>query len=273
MAEVEQKARQARHNTLLHAAARVGLVSYGVVHLVIGWIALRIAWSGGGDASSTGALREIADKPFGEALLWVAAAGLAALVVWQALTALWGHQSESDDRRRVVKRLAAAGRAIVYAALAGSAIRTAAGSSGSGGGDSTDEGITARLLAVPSGRILVALVGAAIIAVAVSHVRRGVTDGFTHDLVAGATTGRSGSGVLAVGRIGYVGKGVAIAVVGALFGWAAISYDPDKAGGLDDALKTVREQPYGPVLLTLVAIGLASFGLFAFAWARYARSR
>ncbi|AXT86529.1 DUF1206 domain-containing protein [Aeromicrobium sp. A1-2] len=273
MGDVEQQGRQARHSTTMRAAARVGLVSYGVVHLLIGWIALQIAWSGGGDASSGGALREIAQKPFGEVLLWIAAAGLAALTVWQLLTALWGHESEDDNRRRTLKRLAAVGRAGVYAALAGSAVRIASGSGGSGGGDSTEEGLTARLLAVPAGRVLVALVGLIIIALAVNHVRRGVTDGFAHDLEARATAGSSGAGVLAAGRIGYVGKGIAIAPVGMLFGWAAISYDPDKAGGLDDALKTVREQPYGPVLLTLVALGLAVFGLFCLAWARYVKAR
>ena len=78
---------------------------------------------------------------------------------------------------------------------------------------------------------------------------------------------------MAVGRFGYVAKGIAIGAVGVLFGWAALSYDPGKAGGLDDALKTVRDQPFGPYLLSLVALGLAAFGLFCFAWARYARTR
>jgi hypothetical protein len=112
-----------------------------------------------------------------------------------------------------------------------------------------------------------------ILVIAVRHVYRGLSDNFTHDLTTAATTGSSGSLVLAVGRFGYVAKGVAIGAVGALFGWAALSYDPDKAGGLDDALKTVRDQPFGPYLLSLVALGLAAFGLFCFAWARFARTR
>ena len=78
------------------------------------------------------------------------------------------------------------------------------------------------------------------------HVHRGLSDNFTHDLEAQATSGSTRSPVLLFGRVGYVGKGAAIGVVGVLFGWAALSYDPDKAGGLDDALKTVRDRRSGP---------------------------
>jgi hypothetical protein len=264
---------QARHSTTVKAAARIGLVAYGVVHLLIAWIAVQIAWSGGGDASSGGALRTIAEQPFGQTLLWIAAVGLAALVVWQVLTAAWGHQSEDDDTKRNLKRASELGRAVVYAVLAFSAARVAMGSGGSSGSDSKEEGFTASLLSAPAGRVLVVVVGLAILAVAARHVHRGVTQGFTHDLEDSATTGTTGSGIVLVGVIGYVGKGVAIGVVGILFGWAALSYDSDKAGGLDDALKTVRDQPYGPVLLTLVAIGLAAFGAFCLAWARYVKTR
>lgn len=261
-----------KHNDLLKRGARVGLIAYGVVHLVIAWISLQVAWSGGGDASAGGALKRLADQPFGRTMLWISVIGLIALTVWQLATALWGYQSE-DGAKRVRKRLSSTGRAIVYGALAYSAIKIVSGSGSSSGSDSKEEGLTAHLLSAPAGRILVAAVGLAILAVAGSMIRRGVTDGFTHDLESGATTGQSASTVLTLGRFGYVAKGIAVGVVGILFGWAAVSYDPDKAGGLDDALKTVRDQPFGPYLLTFVALGLAAFGLFCFVWARYARTR
>lgn len=264
---------QARHSELLKHGARVGLTAYGVVHLVVAWIALQIAWSGGGDASSGGALKTLAEQPFGRTMLWITVVGLVALLLWQLGTAIWGYASQ-DDPKKILKRLSAAGRVVVYGALAYSALRIASGSGGgSGGGDSQQEGLTADLLGAPAGRLLVAAIGIAIIAVGVAQIHRGVTDSFTHDLQSGATTGESGRMVLVVGRFGYVAKGIAVGVVGALFGWAALSYDPDKAGGLDDALKTVRDQPFGPYLLTFVALGLAAFGLFCFAWAKYARTR
>ena len=269
---VEDAGHQARHSEALKRGARVGLVAYGIVHLLIAWIALQVAWSGGGDASSGGALRALAAQPFGQTVLWVTAVSLVTLVLWQVATAVSGYQSE-DGFKRTRKRLAAVGRVVVYSVLAFSASRIAAGSGGSSGSDSKEEGFTAELLSAPAGRVLVLIVAVAILAVAARHVHRGWTDSFTHDLEAGASTGQAGSLVLVVGRAGYVAKGVAIGVVGVLFGWSAISYDPEKAGGLDDALQTVRDQPFGPYLLTVVALGLAAFGLFCFAWARYARTR
>lgn len=263
---------QARHSDLLKHGARVGLVAYGVVHLVIAWIALQVAWSGGGDASSGGALRTLAQQPFGRTMLWITVLGLAALLVWQLGTAVWGYPGE-DGAKRLRKRAGAGGRVVVYAALAVSAARIAAGSGGGSGGDSQEEGLTADLLGAPAGRVLVALVGVAIVALGVRQVHRGVTDSFTHDLEGPATSGDSGSVVVLLGRVGYVAKGVAVGVVGILFGWAALAYDPEKAGGLDDALKTVRDQPFGPYLLSAVAVGLAAFGLFCFAWARNPRTR
>ena len=78
-----------------------------------------------------------------------------------------------------------------------------------------------------------------------------------------------GRGVVRLGQIGYIFKRVAFAIVGGLFGWAAITYDLEKAGGLDDALRTVNRAPFGAGPLTLMALGLACFGIYCFAWARH----
>lgn len=271
-ATADHAGQQAQHSDALKRGARVGLVAYGVVHLLIAWIALQIAWTGGGNASSGGALKTLAAQPLGKTMLWVTTVGLAALVLWQFATALWGYQSE-DGAKQLRKRLSAGGRGVLYAVLAVSALKIASGSGGSSGSDSKEKNLTAHLMSAPAGRVLVVAVGIAILVIAGRQIYRGVTESFTHDLEAGATSGSSGSMILAVGRFGYVAKGVAIGAVGLLFGWAAISYDPQKAGGLDSALKTVRDQPFGPYLLTLIALGLAAFGLFCFAWSRYARTR
>ncbi|MBC7630102.1 DUF1206 domain-containing protein [Aeromicrobium sp.] len=270
----ERAGREAHQSTTLETGARIGLVAYGIVHLLIAYIAVQVAWSGGGDASSGGALKTLDEQPFGKMLLWITTIGLVALVLWQLGSAVWGYRTEEEGLKRTRKRLSSAGRAALYAVLAVSAFKVVTGSSSGGGGsDSKEEGFTANLLGAPFGRVLVAIVGIAIVVVAVRQAHRGLTDSFTHDLQPQATSGRSGRAVLLVGRAGYVAKGVAIGIVGLLFGVSAITYDADKAGGLDDALKTLRDQPFGPILLSLVAAGLAAFGVFCFAWARYIRQR
>jgi len=258
------------HDALEHSA-RVGLVGYGVVHVLVAWITVQLAWGGSSEeASETGALQELAEKPLGGTLLWVVAAGLAALTLWQLATAIWGFRHE-DGLERTRHRLAAVGRGVVYAVLAYSAGRTATGSSG--GGDSSQEGMTATLMGAPGGPWLVGAVGLGIGVVGVYLVWRGLTQSFTVDLRTDALAGPTKKPVIVTGMVGHVAKGAAITVVGGLFLWAAATYDPEKAGGLDDALTTLRDEPFGPYLLTAIALGLLAYGVYCFAWARYVRQR
>ena len=242
--------------------ARVGILAYGVVYLVLGWIALQLAFgSSSGDASTTGALREMASQTPGGVLMWIVVVGLAAMVVWQLASAFWG-ESWLEGSDRTFSQAKHVGRAIAHGALAFTAFRIV--TSGSGGG-SQEETITARLLQAPAGQVLVGLVGLGIIAVGVHQVRSGITKSFTTKL-AGAT-----EGVVRLGQVGYVAKGVTFAIVGALFGWAALASDSDKAGGMDQALQTLRDQPFGTWLLAAVGLGFAAYGIFCFAWARHPR--
>ncbi len=97
----ESKAEQVGDSTSLEWLARGGLIAYGVVHLLVGWLALQIAWgtSGGTSADTSGALQTLADQPFGEVLLWVAAVGLVALALWQVSEAIWGHPDRDRAKR------------------------------------------------------------------------------------------------------------------------------------------------------------------------------
>lgn len=80
------KAEQAGDSAALELVARVGLIAYGVVHFLIGWLALQIAWGASAkkSADTSGALKTLADQPFGRVLLWLVAVGLVALALWQA---------------------------------------------------------------------------------------------------------------------------------------------------------------------------------------------
>ena len=260
----EQAGDRAVNSRPFRILVTVGLITYGIVHILVGWIALQIAWGlggGSGEASQQGALAELAQQPVGVVILWLTVLGLFAMTAWQAAEAAWGHRDRPEGFKRIRKRLASVGRALTYAAIALAAISALRGASQSG--DQKQEGWTARLLGMPLGRILVALVGVVIIVLAVRQVIKGVKRKFTEDLSGGVS-----AGVQRLGQIGYISKGVAMVVIGGLFGWAALTYDASKAGGLDDALRTINSAPLGSVLLTVVALGLVCFGVFCFFWAR-----
>jgi Domain of Unknown Function (DUF1206) len=251
-------AQEVRYSRTYGYAITVGLLAYGLVHLLIAWIALQLAWGKSSkEASQQGALQELAGRPLGGVLLWIVAIGLFMLVVWRILELVWGHL-------KPFKKVSSIGRGIVYLVLGVSAVKVAVGSGGSSTGE--QRSLSARLMSHGAGRVLIVAIGLAIIAIGCYHVYKAITKKFTEDLSGGVS-----DTTILLGRIGYAAKGVAFVVVGLLFGWAAISYDPQKAGGLDTALHTIRDQPFGSVLLTVLALGIAAFGFYAFSWSRNAR--
>lgn len=248
-------ARRAGDHPVVTAGARLGYAANGVLHLLIGWLALQLAWGGSsGEADQGGALRMLAGTPVGGALLWVVAAGFALLALWQLLEA--AVEPELGDR---LKHL---GKAVLYAALTATAVTVVQGASSSGSGSSA--GVTARVMEQPWGPALMVVAGLGVLVVAGYHVVKGWTSGFLSDL-----EGHPGTWAERLGRIGYIAKGVALAVVGVLLALVPRA-GSEEAPGLDGALRTVVELPFGPYLLTLVALGLAAYGLYSFARARYA---
>jgi len=261
--DLQGTARQVQQNQPYRVLVKVGLVAYGVVHLVIAWLAFRLAFGEAeGEASNTGALRQLAQTPIGLVLMWLVVVGMATLVVWQAVAAGVGY-TEYDGSKRVRKRLGAVGRMVIYAALGVAATQIAIGARTD---SNTEQQVTSGLLGLPGGPILVGLVGVAIVGYGGWNIVKGLTGRYNEEI----RTQLQGAGkVLAV--LGHVAKGIAFAVMGALFVWAAASYDPQKAGGLDAALNTIRSQPAGSLLLVIIAVGIACFGVWCFLWAAHAK--
>ena len=259
-------AEQVHQSAWLDHAIRLGLVAYGVVHLLVAWLAVQLAFGEKQDsASNSGALHYLAEQPLGGVLVWLVAVGMFLLVVWRLLEFAFDYRQVSDDAKRWRKRLTSLGKAVVYGALGWSAVKTALGDGSKGGTDSA----TAKVMELPAGQWIVGAVGLAIIGYGLSLVVRGWTEKFTEHLDAQGQMGNDGSAYVLLGKIGYIAKGIAITIVGSLFGYAAITHEARKSGGLDQALQTVLEQPFGQVLLVAMAAGIAAYGLFCFARARH----
>ena len=264
------KAEQARNHPALEWLAKIGTAVYGVMYVVVGWLAVQIAFgSPSGNASGSGALREIAQQPFGELLLWVACVGFAALVVWKGFDAFAGHEEE-DGAKRTAARVASAGKAVVFAVLAVAAFQTVTGSSSSG---KSKDSYTAEVMSWPFGPALVVAVGLAIAAYGCYSIYKGVSDTWRKSLEAGGRSGDVGTVITVLARTGYAARGGAFLVIGGLFVWAGLTHDAKKSGGLDQALVTLRDAPFGQVLLVAVALGLACFGAYNVAKAWYLRQR
>ena len=266
-------AQEAGNSDTLENLARIGLLAYGVVHLLVAWLAIQLAWFGGNgkSADQSGAMSTLAQSPVGKPLLWVIALGLVALAVWQAAEVLrWRGQWSASGKARA-EALQKSGKAliktVVYVVLAVLAVKFALGSGRSS--SQQQQKTTAGVFGWPAGRWLVGAAGLVLIGVGIYHVYKGVTQRFLKEIETSEASESARRLVTRLGQVGFPGKGVALAGVGALLLWAAITFDPSKARGLDGAMHAILALPFGQILLTLVALGIAAFGAFVFVRARY----
>ncbi len=264
------KAEQAGDSASLEIVARAGLIAYGVVHLLVGWLAVQIAWgaSDSKSADTSGALKTLASQPFGKILLLLVAVGLVALALWQASEAIWGHHNR-DGAKRALKQVTSGAAAVIYVALAASAASFALGSGSSS--SKTEKHATSGVLAWPGGRAIVVVIALILIGVGVASVVKGVRKAFAEEIDTSSMSPAARDGVARLGQIGYIAKGVALGLVGGLLSYATLTFDRQKTPGLDGAMQTILTQPFGRFLLTAVALGFLAFGVFAILQSRYRR--
>ncbi len=266
-ARAKGAAGKARNSRTLAVLTRAGLACYGVVHLLVAWLALQIAVGHSTEeGDQSGAFQLLAKQPGGKILLVVVVLGLTAMVVWQLLLALVGYADEQGSKK-VLQRLGSAARAVVYGFLAVSAGKVAFGHASSSAGK--QQNATAGVLGHSGGRFLVIVAALVVLGLGIGLAVYGALRKFEEKLNSGQMSAGMKRAAKVLGLVGYVTKGVAYAIVGILLFVAAVKYDPDKARGLDSALHSVAGKPYGPVLLGLIALGFAAFGVYCFVQAKY----
>jgi len=261
MPSATSTAHSVRDNTAFRAAARGGFAVNGLLHILIGGIALGVAFGGGGgNADQGGALQTLAGNPLGAAVLWIVVIGLWALGIFQLITAFLAGNDWKD-------KLKEGGKGIAYLAVGFTAFTFARG--GSTDSAQQTESLSATLLKTPGGVILLVVLGLVVAAIGVYFIIKGAKKKFLDDIT--LPPGSVGSATTKLGMAGYIAKGIAIVVVGLLFLAAAFTSDATKASGLDGALKSLVELPFGVIVLAAVAIGLIAFGVYSFVRARYAK--
>ncbi len=265
------QAREVTDHPVLRHLARVGLIAYGAMHLLVAVLAARMALGlRGADPDQTGALQIVGASPGGRTLLWAIGLGLLCLGLWQAAEVLlwWRGLLDPAHRRRAAvvcaKCLAKGG---VYGFFGVTALLFALGLEYQA--DERLPQLTDDALEIPGGAVAVCLVAAGVVAVGLYTLVRGFNGGFMKDVDLPAAPDRWEPVIEGLGRIGYVAKGIAFGLVGVLLWRAATSADVTDATGLDCAMTAIAGVRAGPWLLAGIAIGFAAFGVYALARARY----
>lgn len=263
MTSLTQAARQAHDSDAAEWGARSGLVARGLLWLTIGLLAAGVAVGLADRADRGGALDTLKDQPFGKILLIVMALAFAAHAVFRLLEGTVGRREEKEGRKRYLKRAWSLCRVVIYGSFAVAAVKVLI----SGPGSEDASGPTARVLSLPLGRWLVAALGAGLIVGGIVQAARGVKQDFTKKLT--MPGGRMRKVVKGAGGAGLIGRGLVYALIGTFLVSAAVKADANKAKGLDAALKTLAEKPFGTVLLLTAATGMLAFALWSFLEARY----
>jgi hypothetical protein len=261
----KRAAREAEESRPVKGLARLGFAGRGIVYVVVGLLALRVAWGGGARADRDGALATIKGEPLGGGLLVLLALSFAGYACWRLLEGVAGHRDEDDRRKRFAERVGSLGRGALYVFLFGNTVLLLT----SGEQRDKTKPLTARAMEVPGGRVVVGLVGAAIVGGGLRMAYRGVTEKALDRLDLRAASHALRRAAAAVALVGLVGRGVVVCLLGGFLLQAAVTFDPHKAKGVDATLKTVADAPLGPLLLTAAAVGLLAFGAWSFLEARY----
>lgn len=270
LSHLEQPARRAAAQPWVERLARLGYAAKGVVYFVVGLLAAQAALGvGGRTTDASGALQEIVVQPFGKFLLTIVALGLLGYAVWRAVEAGLdpAHAGEQTDAKQIAQRVGYGLSALTYAGLALTAARLIMGAGASNGNASQDW--TARLLSQPFGQWLVGLAGAIGLGVGFYYLYQAITAKFLQQFNLSQMSPDQRTWAKRLGQFGIAARAVVFGIIGLFLIQAARLSDAGQVKGLGGALAVLAQQPFGPWLLGIVALGLIAYSVYSIIEARY----
>jgi hypothetical protein len=264
-ASVTRAARLASDSPVIHFLARAGLTARGVIYLLVGWVALLVALGQSSrEADQQGALQLLAGKPYGLVSLWLIGIGFAAYALWRLSEAALGVIGAPPGAGPRLKSLA---RAVIYAGLAYLTFEVISGTGSSQSRQQQD--MTATAMQHPPGRWVVSIAGLIVVICGLALVVEGARRKFMKFLRTAQMSARTRRVIELLGMIGTIARGLVFALAGVLVIDAAVTHKASESGGIDKALLTLRNQPFGEFLMMLAALGLVVFGVYGLCEARW----
>lgn len=253
---------------------RVGYGSRGIVYVAVGVLALLAAWHGRPAEGAQGAMEILKQQPWGIPVLIAVAVGMFAYALWRGIDSLMDLENYGTDARGIVARTGMIVTGVIHlglglfvlSLLTGGGGGSAEGVAQAMGADGADaESVTAALLRQPWGRWAVGIAGACTVGAGIYYAYKGWSEKYKEKLHRTAVSERL-NGVM---KFGLYAHALVVSLIGLFLIWAAWTYDPSAAGGLDQAFEVIRGAIFGRLLLAIVALGLVGFAVFCFVEAVY----
>jgi hypothetical protein len=250
--------------------ARLGFIAKGIVYLMLGLLTVQVTLGLEGKATDQiGVLKEIGQQPLGRFLLGMMTVGFTGYALWQGIKVWFDPAFGRIDLRGLLLRSGALFSGLIYGGLAVTTARLMYGL-GSMGGDQRAEHWTARLLFQPYGPWLVGLAGVIVIAIGLYQFYKVRQATFLNELRLEAMSKPTKRWATGSGRLGHAALGVVTLICGGFLIQAAVNFDPQAAGGVQEALQALARPAARTWLLGAIAAGLIAYSCFAFLLARYA---
>ena len=267
ISEAADAVEDASDTKALDVVARSGFAVMALLHIIVGVIAIALAFGQPGQAEATGAIEQLGANPWGPAVLWTCVVACTGLALWQLSEATL-RARRLPSAKRLGKLISSGCLTVAYGSVGLSFAGFAVGIRGDSGDTTRD--ISTALLDAPFGLPLLVAVGLTVMGVGVYFVVKGLRRGFKKELFRFEGT-RRGKLIDSLGVTGHVAKGIALNLAGLLFVIAAGKQSPEESTGLDGSLKALRDHPFGPYLLVAIGAGFICYGLFALVRARFGR--
>ncbi|MBE9093314.1 DUF1206 domain-containing protein [Tychonema sp. LEGE 07203] len=267
---IKEPVRRASSQPWFERLARLGYAAKGLVYFIVGFLAAQAAFGAGGRTTDTsGALTTIVSQPFGKFLLFLVTIGIVGYVLLRIVQTILDpeHAGEKMDAKRIATRIGYAFSGLAYAGLAVTAVKLMIGSGGSSGNSTQDW--TAWFLSQPFGQWLVGLGGAVTIGIGFSYIYKAFKGKFRQQFKLTQMSNNEQTWAVRLGRLGIAARGIVFTIIGVFLIQAAKQSDASEAKGFGEALASLEQQPFGPWILGLVALGLISYGIYSVVEARY----
>lgn len=270
--EGTRAAKKAAYSPAMDALVRLGYAVRGVLYVTIGAISLQAATGKATTpADQFGAIAALGQLPSGRTILWVLTIGLAAYALWGLIRAILDPYQKGTDTNGLMARGGYLVSAVSYAFFAYTAYGLLHGRSSGGSNQSIQ--FVSMLMQGPVGRLLVAVIGVAVLLGGLYQIYSALTMNFEQRFKAYALNADELRTAKQMGKIGYAVRGVVIGIMGAFLILAATSADPSKARGFSGALQFLGHQPFGLWVLGIVAAGLIFLGIYSLMGAAWFRIR
>ncbi len=261
-----------RAESVLVVLGRFGYMVEGLVFILVGTLAVRVALGHGGDVpDNREVLPSIAAVPLGRVLLIAIVVGFVGYALWRFLEATFDPDGREGDAYRPLMRFGNALNGVLHLGFAFTVAHLLRTGDAGASTDATAKGVAGLLLGVPYGRWLVGLVGLGVLGFAGYQIFQAFVAKFRENARLRRMSAAQTRWYTMLGRIGFATRGVVFGAIGLFLLGAARNADAEEARGLDTVLDDLATRPFGPWLLGLTALGLVAYGLFLLAEAYFHR--